>query len=116
MCLADLELDFINPYDLATRINKVVMLEFLSHGSICVLSLLSRHWFRLDPCNTVSSGLILVNIFMFAKYILYCSQNECSKLSKFLIGSLTVLNGAKRSPELPGVDAFVLDIHDVGSY
>ncbi|KAL1827723.1 hypothetical protein ACET3Z_006135 [Daucus carota] len=70
----------------------------------------------LDPCNTVSSGLILVNIFMFAKYILYCSQNECSKLSKFLIGSLTVLNGAKRSPELPGVDAFVLDIHDVGSY
>lgn len=50
MCLADLELDFINPYDLATKINKVVMLEFLSHGSLCVLHLLSGHWLMFLLC------------------------------------------------------------------
>ncbi|KAL8119189.1 protein cornichon homolog 4-like [Apium graveolens] len=50
MCLADLELDFINPYDLATKINQVIMLEFLSHGSLCVLHLLSGHWLMFLLC------------------------------------------------------------------
>ncbi|KAF5189226.1 Cornichon [Thalictrum thalictroides] len=44
MCLADLEYDYINPYDSASRINKVVLPEFIAHGALCLLFLFSGHW------------------------------------------------------------------------
>ncbi|KAG6577590.1 Protein cornichon-like 4, partial [Cucurbita argyrosperma subsp. sororia] len=44
MCLADLEFDYINPYDSASRINKVVMPEFVAIGVLCVFYLLTGHW------------------------------------------------------------------------
>lgn len=44
MCLADLELDYINPYDSASRINKVVMAEFVTQASFCLLHLMAGHW------------------------------------------------------------------------
>ncbi|XP_052171433.1 protein cornichon homolog 4 [Diospyros lotus] len=45
MCLADLEFDYINPYDSASRINKTVMPEFITQGILSVLYLISGHWF-----------------------------------------------------------------------
>ncbi|KAH7687056.1 Cornichon protein [Dioscorea alata] len=45
MCLADLEFDYINPYDSASRINYVVLPEFVLQGILSLLFLLSGHWF-----------------------------------------------------------------------
>ncbi|KAL7250956.1 hypothetical protein ACSBR1_012889 [Camellia fascicularis] len=48
MCLADLEFDYINPYDSASWINKVVMLEFITQGVLCFLYIITGHWFMLS--------------------------------------------------------------------
>ncbi len=44
MCLSDLEFDYINPFDTAKRINKVIELEFMIHTGMTVLLLLCRVW------------------------------------------------------------------------
>lgn len=50
MCLADLEFDYINPYDSASRINKVVLPEFITEGVLCFLFLVTGHWFMALLC------------------------------------------------------------------
>ncbi|PKI56165.1 hypothetical protein CRG98_023433 [Punica granatum] len=44
MCLADLEFDYINPYDSSSRINRVIMPEFLVQGVLCFFYLVTGHW------------------------------------------------------------------------
>ncbi|OIV92758.1 hypothetical protein TanjilG_00892 [Lupinus angustifolius] len=44
MCLADLEFDYINPYDSSTRINMVVLPEFIIQGVLCCFYLVTGHW------------------------------------------------------------------------
>ena len=44
MCLSDLELDYINPFDSASSINKFVLVEFIIQGSLCAVYLLTGHW------------------------------------------------------------------------
>ncbi|KAJ7952434.1 Cornichon family protein [Quillaja saponaria] len=44
MCLADLEFDYINPYDSSSRINKVVLPEFIAQGFLCFFFLVTGHW------------------------------------------------------------------------
>lgn len=50
MCLADLEFDYINPYDSASRINSVVLPEFVTQGILCLVFLLSGHWLMFLFC------------------------------------------------------------------
>lgn len=50
MCLADLEYDYINPYDSASRINKAVLPEFVAQGVLCVLHLITGHWVMFLIC------------------------------------------------------------------
>lgn len=50
MCLADLEFDYINPYDSASRINKVVLPEFVTEGVLCCFFLVTGHWFMALFC------------------------------------------------------------------
>ncbi|CAH9137413.1 unnamed protein product [Cuscuta epithymum] len=50
MCLADLEFDYINPFDSASRINKVILPEFITHGILCFLYLVTGHWFAALLC------------------------------------------------------------------
>ncbi|XP_057524435.1 protein cornichon homolog 4 [Amaranthus tricolor] len=50
MCLADLEFDYINPYDSAARINQVVFPEFIIQGGLCLLFLLTGHWIMALLC------------------------------------------------------------------
>ncbi|GFP81823.1 protein cornichon homolog 4 [Phtheirospermum japonicum] len=50
MCLADLEFDYINPYDSASRINKVVLPEFITQGVFCFLLLVTGHWVMALLC------------------------------------------------------------------
>ncbi|XP_042496481.1 protein cornichon homolog 1-like [Macadamia integrifolia] len=45
ICLSDLEFDCINPYDSSSRINAVVIPEFIAQGTLCALYLLTWHWF-----------------------------------------------------------------------
>ncbi|XP_058209883.1 protein cornichon homolog 1 isoform X1 [Rhododendron vialii] len=44
VCLSDLEADYMNPFESSSRINAVVVPEFILHGVLCVLSLLTGHW------------------------------------------------------------------------
>ncbi|XP_059633992.1 protein cornichon homolog 4-like [Cornus florida] len=50
MCLADLEFDYINPYDSASRINKSVLPEFVVQGTLCFLHLVTGHWVMFLFC------------------------------------------------------------------
>ncbi|KAL0794401.1 hypothetical protein Bca101_065778 [Brassica carinata] len=50
VCLADLEFDYINPYDSASRINYVVLPEFIVQGVLCVFYLFTGHWFMAILC------------------------------------------------------------------
>ncbi|KAJ0965114.1 hypothetical protein J5N97_026252 [Dioscorea zingiberensis] len=45
ICLSDLEFDYINPYDTSSRVNAVVVPEFVVQGTLCILFLLTWHWF-----------------------------------------------------------------------
>ncbi|XP_040990417.1 protein cornichon homolog 4-like [Juglans microcarpa x Juglans regia] len=51
MCLADLEFDYINPYDSSSRINRVILPEFIAQGVLCVFYLVTRHWFMSLLCG-----------------------------------------------------------------
>ncbi|KAL3534229.1 hypothetical protein ACH5RR_002690 [Cinchona calisaya] len=43
--LSDLEADYLNPYESSSRINSVVIPEYLLHGAFCILFLLTGQWF-----------------------------------------------------------------------
>ncbi|XP_051129891.1 protein cornichon homolog 4-like [Andrographis paniculata] len=43
VCLTDLELDYINPYELGNKINGVIVPEFITYGVLCFLFLATRH-------------------------------------------------------------------------
>ncbi|XAR68557.1 hypothetical protein NMG60_11003726 [Bertholletia excelsa] len=45
VCLTDLEADYLNPYESSSKINTVVVPEFVLHGVFCALFLLTGHWF-----------------------------------------------------------------------
>lgn len=44
MCLADLEFDYINPYDSSRRINAVVLPEYITQAVLFCFYLVTRHW------------------------------------------------------------------------
>ncbi|XP_021754001.1 protein cornichon homolog 4-like [Chenopodium quinoa] len=50
MCLADLEFDYINPYDSAIRINQVVLPEYVIQAGLTLLFLLTGHWIMALLC------------------------------------------------------------------
>ncbi|XP_057976980.1 protein cornichon homolog 4 [Malania oleifera] len=50
MCLADLEFDYINPYDSSSRINKVILPEFIIQGVLCAFYLVTGHWIMSLLC------------------------------------------------------------------
>ncbi|KAH7514082.1 protein cornichon homolog 4 [Ziziphus jujuba] len=51
MCLADLEFDYINPYDSSRRINQVILPEFITQGVLCAFFLLTGHWVMTLLCG-----------------------------------------------------------------
>ncbi|KAL9260758.1 cornichon homolog 4-like protein [Drosera capensis] len=50
MCLADLEYDYINPYESASRINRAILPEFVTQGALCLYYLVTGHWFMFLLC------------------------------------------------------------------
>jgi len=45
ICLSDLEFDYINPYDSASRVNAVVIIEYALQVVLCACFLLTLNWF-----------------------------------------------------------------------
>ncbi|XP_062167270.1 protein cornichon homolog 1 [Alnus glutinosa] len=45
LILTDLESDYINIYDTASRINYIVVPEFIVQGVLCAIFLVTWHWF-----------------------------------------------------------------------
>lgn len=43
--LMDLEFDYMNPYDTASRMNLVTLPEYFAHGLLCIAFLFTGHWF-----------------------------------------------------------------------
>ncbi|KAM7264279.1 hypothetical protein ACFE04_001962 [Oxalis oulophora] len=44
-CLADLEDDYMNPFETASRVNAWIMPEFYLQGAFCAYFLVKGHWF-----------------------------------------------------------------------
>ncbi|CAH2053932.1 unnamed protein product [Thlaspi arvense] len=44
ICLTDLEADYLNPFETTSRINRLVIPEFIVQASLCLLFLLTWHW------------------------------------------------------------------------
>ncbi|EPS73163.1 hypothetical protein M569_01596, partial [Genlisea aurea] len=44
LSFSDLEADYLNPYELSSRINHVIVPEYLLHGAFCILFLMTGHW------------------------------------------------------------------------
>ncbi|KAJ3679716.1 hypothetical protein LUZ60_017727 [Juncus effusus] len=54
ICLSDLESDYINPFDSSSRINAVVVPEFVVQALLCASFLLTWHWFSFLLCLPVT--------------------------------------------------------------
>ncbi|KAI9080750.1 hypothetical protein K1719_037263 [Acacia pycnantha] len=47
LILTDLEADYVNPHEASSRINYLVVPEFIGQATLCALFLLTRHWFMI---------------------------------------------------------------------
>ncbi|CAN8259645.1 unnamed protein product [Cochlearia groenlandica] len=45
ICLTDLEADYLNPFETSSRINRLVIPEFILQGVLSILFLFTWHWF-----------------------------------------------------------------------
>ncbi|KAF8403858.1 hypothetical protein HHK36_011964 [Tetracentron sinense] len=63
MCLSDMEFDCLNPYDTSSRINTVVIPEFVIQGALCVIFLLTWHWFMF----LITAPVAYYNMKLFVK-------------------------------------------------
>ncbi|KAK9059251.1 hypothetical protein SSX86_021870 [Deinandra increscens subsp. villosa] len=63
ICFADLEFDYINPYDSASRINTVILPEYITQGLLCVLYLITGHWMML----ILAAPYLYYNITLYAR-------------------------------------------------
>ncbi|XP_047339259.1 protein cornichon homolog 1 [Impatiens glandulifera] len=62
VCLSDLESDYMNPYEASTRINSVILPEFVVQTVFCILFLVTGHWIMfllLLPITSYSTNLFL---------------------------------------------------------
>lgn len=50
MCLAELEFDYLNPYDFSKRINSVMLPEFYTQAILTVFYLITGHWIMSFFC------------------------------------------------------------------
>lgn len=89
MCLADLEFDYINPYDSASRINWVVWPEFVAEGVLCFVHLTAGHWIMFLMClpylyynKSVSSSFKYI---AYKNWSLEKSDNSCFLLENLLL-------------------------------
>ncbi|XP_068306979.1 protein cornichon homolog 4-like [Pyrus communis] len=94
MCLADLEFDYINPYDSSNRINKVILPEYITEGVLCAFFLITGHW-----CMSLFCGPYLyynVKLYMRKNHLVDVTEifnmlNKEKKIRLFKLFYLVVL-------------------------
>ncbi|XP_031740205.1 protein cornichon homolog 1 isoform X1 [Cucumis sativus] len=68
LVLTDLEADYLNIYDSSSRINKLVIPEFLVQGVFCSLFLFTGHWFMF--LITVPVTCYHINLFLKREHLI----------------------------------------------
>ncbi|XP_008442268.1 protein cornichon homolog 1 isoform X1 [Cucumis melo] len=68
LVLTDLEADYLNIYDSSSRINKLVLPEFLVQGVFCSLFLFTGHWFMF--LITVPVTCYHINLFLKREHLI----------------------------------------------
>ncbi|CAK9157224.1 unnamed protein product [Ilex paraguariensis] len=63
VCLSDLEADYMNPFESSSRINAVIVPEFILQGVFCVLFLVTGHWLMF----LVTLPITCYNMMLFMK-------------------------------------------------
>ncbi|KAG6603241.1 protein cornichon homolog 1-like isoform X1 [Cucurbita moschata] len=68
LVLTDLEADYLNIYDSSSRINKLVIPEFVVQGVFCSLFLFTGHWFMF--LITVPVSCYHINLFLKKEHLI----------------------------------------------
>ncbi|KAL7610829.1 hypothetical protein Lser_V15G14248 [Lactuca serriola] len=91
MCFLDLETDYINPYELATKINNIMLPEMITQGGLCFLHLVTRHWIMFLFCLPYLS--YNVHLYIHGHHVVYATEvfNELSSQKKHRIFKLCYL-------------------------
>ncbi|KAJ0594985.1 hypothetical protein HanHA300_Chr03g0114351 [Helianthus annuus] len=91
MCFLDLETDYINPYELATKINSITLPEFITQGVLCFLHLVTGHWFMFLLC--LPYLCYNVNLYIHKRHLVYATEvfGELSREKKQRIFKLVYL-------------------------
>ncbi|XP_044501197.1 protein cornichon homolog 4-like [Mangifera indica] len=94
MCLTGLEVDYINPYDSAAQINMLVFPEFATHGILCIIYLMTGHWFMFLlslPYLHYNMGLYRRGQHLVDVTEIYSQLNGEKKQRLFKLGYLIIL-------------------------
>ncbi|XP_076921551.1 protein cornichon homolog 4-like [Bidens hawaiensis] len=91
MCFLDLETDYINPYELASKINSITLPEFITQGVLCVLHLVTGHWIMFLLC--LPYLYYNVNLYINKRHLVYATEvfGELSRAKKQRIFKLVYL-------------------------
>ncbi|KAJ0860655.1 hypothetical protein HanRHA438_Chr13g0625991 [Helianthus annuus] len=91
MCFLDLEIDYINPYELTTKINNIMLPEFITQGALCFLHLVARHWMMFFLC--LPYLYYNVNLYIHRRHLVYATEvfSELSREKKQRIFKLVYL-------------------------
>lgn len=91
MCFLDLETDYINPYELATKINSIMLPEFITQGALCFLHLVTQHWIMFLLC--LPYLLYNVNQYIHRSHVVYATEvfSELSRQKKQRLFKLVYL-------------------------
>ncbi|KAL8158975.1 hypothetical protein V2J09_000512 [Rumex salicifolius] len=94
VCLADLELDHINPHDATSSINNVVVPEFVLHGALSFLFLVTGHWFMFllcIPCLYYNAKLYMDRKHLLEQTDIFTVLNRERKKRLFKLGYLAII-------------------------
>ncbi|XP_024996299.1 protein cornichon homolog 4-like [Cynara cardunculus var. scolymus] len=91
MCFLDLETDYINPYELASKINNITLPEFITQGVLCCLHLITLHWIMFLLC--LPYLCYNVNLYIHGHHLVYATEvfSELSREKKQRIFKLVYL-------------------------
>ncbi|XP_004492636.1 protein cornichon homolog 4-like [Cicer arietinum] len=92
--LVDLEFDYINPYDSTSRVNQVILPEFLMQGIFCFINLIAGHWFIFLislPCLYFNVRLYIKREHFADVTEIYNKLNWEKKKRLFKVGHLIVI-------------------------
>ncbi|KAJ6962597.1 hypothetical protein NC652_001301 [Populus alba x Populus x berolinensis] len=93
MALADLEFDYINPYDSSSRINKVILPEYITEGVLSLFFLITGHWCMSLLCIPyLYYNVRLIILCPHLKIVVYLSMGESYTQRQHLVDVTEIFN------------------------